>query len=266
MENVHAGITQVLDTFIEQKRVPNLLFYGPSGSGKRTLLTKFVENIYSSSKDLINKYVLHVDCGHGRGIKFIRDEIKLYSKINVQDVDFKVIVLYNADKLTVDAQSALRRCIELFNYSTRFFIIVENKERLLRPICSRFSIIYVPLPMIKGKQMNLHILNAPVSDVLKQYNTKRYNYLDNQILSVKKNQTIPNMIQTINKLYERGVSAIDLVQHIKKCTRLDDIERAIILIAYEKVSKELRNEKTLMLFILNFYVRSVRPLENMYFM
>ena len=45
----------------------------------------------------------------------------------------------NADNLTIDAQSALRRCIEQYNHSTRFFIIIENKYKLLRPILSRFS-------------------------------------------------------------------------------------------------------------------------------
>ena len=46
--------------------------------------------------------------------------------------------LKHADKLTIDAQSALRRCIELFSHTTRFFIIVEDKNKLLKPIISRF--------------------------------------------------------------------------------------------------------------------------------
>ena len=47
---------------------------------------------------------------------------------------FKSIILLNADKLTIDAQSALRRCIEVFNHTTRFFIIVEDRYKLLKPI------------------------------------------------------------------------------------------------------------------------------------
>ena len=46
----------------------------------------------------------------------------------------------NADKLTIDAQSALRRCIELFSHNTRFFIVVEDKNKLLRPIHLDFAI------------------------------------------------------------------------------------------------------------------------------
>jgi dihydroorotase len=54
-------------------------------------------------------------------------------------------------ELTIDAQSALRRCIELFSHNTRFFIVVENKDKLLNPILSRFCDIFVPEPA-----MNLH--------------------------------------------------------------------------------------------------------------
>ena len=90
---------------------------------------------------------MFVNCAHGKGIKFIRDELKYFAKANMQCNDnnmFKSIVLMNADELTIDAQSALRRCIELFSHNTRFFIIVENKYKLLNPILSRFCEIYIP--------------------------------------------------------------------------------------------------------------------------
>ena len=70
-----------------------------------------------------------VNCAHGKGIKFIRDELKFFAKTNIQSntgASFKTITLINADFLTIDAQSALRRCIELFSHNTRFFIIVKN--------------------------------------------------------------------------------------------------------------------------------------------
>ena len=108
---------------------------------------------------MIKNYVMEVNCAHGKGIKFIRDELKFFAKTNINLKDgeiFKTIVLLNADKLTIDAQSALRRCIELFSHSTRFFIIVEDKYKLLKPILSRFCEIYVPEPIIDGKVINLH--------------------------------------------------------------------------------------------------------------
>ena len=74
---------------------------------------------------------MYVDCGHARGIKFIREELKFFAKTNIHTSgDTKSVILLNADKLTIDAQSALRRCIELFSKTTRFFIIIEDKFKL----------------------------------------------------------------------------------------------------------------------------------------
>jgi len=89
----------------------------------------------------MKNYVMNVNCAHGKGIKFIRDDLKFFARTNIDLQDgniFKSIILLNADKLTIDAQSALRRCIELFSHSTRFFIVVDDKYKLLKPILSRF--------------------------------------------------------------------------------------------------------------------------------
>ena len=89
----------------------------------------------------------------------VREDLKFFSKTNVDLKDgeiFKTIILLNSDKLTIDAQSAIRRCIELFSRSTRFFIIIEDKYKLLKPILSRFCEIYVPEPVINNCITNLH--------------------------------------------------------------------------------------------------------------
>ena len=156
---IHENIEEKLDYFIKNQKIPNILFHGPSGSGKRTLILKFIDKIYEN-KEMKQKYVLFINCAQGKGIKFIREDLKFFAKTNIHSQNgilFKTIILSNADKLTIDAQSALRRCIELFSHSTRFFIIVEDKYKLLNPILSRFSEIYVPLPILNKKPTNLHI-------------------------------------------------------------------------------------------------------------
>jgi len=140
------AITDKLAGFITQNKIPHILFHGPSGCGKRTLVYNFVEAIYHKDKDLIKNYTMFADCAHGKGIKFIREELKFFAKTNINiqgSGHFKTIVLTNADKLTTDAQSALRRCIELFSHNTRFFIIVENKYNLLKPILSRLCDVFI---------------------------------------------------------------------------------------------------------------------------
>jgi hypothetical protein len=141
------NVLKQLKYFISVRKIPNLIFHGSSGTGKRTIVGNFINQIYEGDRNRVKSNVMFVNCAHGKGIKFIRDELKYFAKANMQCNDnnmFKSIVLMNADELTIDAQSALRRCIELFSHNTRFFIIVENKYKLLNPILSRFCEIYIP--------------------------------------------------------------------------------------------------------------------------
>ena len=147
MENLHQQIYDKLDFFYRNNQIPHIIFHGSSGSGKKTIVYKFLDKIYDGNRSKMKHNIMFVNCSHGKGIKFIREDLKFFAKTNLQmnqGVRFKSIVLFNADSLTTDAQSALRRCIELFSYNTRFFIIVENKHKLLNPILSRFCEIYVP--------------------------------------------------------------------------------------------------------------------------
>ena len=143
---IHTILRNKLKMMIDNKKIPHIIFHGPSGSGKRALLEYFIKRIYQSNMQKIKQYVMYVNCAHSKGIRFIRDKLKFFAKTNIQSKKgyfFKSIVLFNADKLTTDAQSALRRCIERFSHTTRFFIIVEDRNKLLKPILSRFCNISV---------------------------------------------------------------------------------------------------------------------------
>ena len=162
MLQIHSEIKEKLNYFNKICKIPNIIFHGPSGSGKRTIVNDFIKNIYNNDKSIIKSLVCYVNCAHGKGIKFIREELKFFAKthINSNGGDtFKSIILSNADNLTMDAQSALRRCIELFSHNTRFFIIVEDKYKLLKPILSRFCEIYIPEPIVNGLIVNLYKYN-----------------------------------------------------------------------------------------------------------
>ena len=266
--NIHTEIEKKLKYFIEIKKIPNIIFHGVSGSGKNTLVKNFIYDIYQNDKETIKNYVMEVNCAHGKGIKFIREELKFFAKTNINLKDgeiFKTIVLLNADKLTIDAQSALRRCIELFSHSTRFFIIVEDKYKLLKPILSRFCEIYVPEPIINGKLTNLHIhsLNEiyNLGKIVKKNNDK----LRKELILDKK-YTLNEMVNLCIKLYENGYNCLDIIKVIETST-LPEHKIYEFMIIFNKIKKEFRNEKLLMLFILNFFLfRSDSSLENISFM
>ena len=157
MLQIHQNIKEKLNNFIKNMKIPHIIFYGPSGSGKRVLVYEFIDNIYKNNKEIIKSHVMSIDCAHGKGIKFIREELKFFSKTNITNKEevFKTVLLLNADKLTIDAQSALRRCIEEYSHTTRFFILINNKDQLLQPILSRFCLLFVPNPIVNDKRIKL---------------------------------------------------------------------------------------------------------------
>ena len=173
---IHQSIKNKLNYFHEIHKIPNILFHGPSGSGKRTIVSEFIHNIYEHDREKIKSFVMYVNCSHGKEIKFIREELKFFAKTHINSNGgniFKSIILLNADKLTMDAQSALRRCIELFSHNTRFFIIAEDKYNLMKPILSRFCEIYVPEPVINGDIINLYQYNLNEVFKMKDVKTQR---------------------------------------------------------------------------------------------
>ena len=257
--NIHQELFKKLNYFIDTFKIPHIIFYGNSGTGKKFILNKLIHKIYNNDKEEIKKNVMYVNCAHSKGIRFIRDELKFFAKINIQNYNgkyFKSIILFNAEKLTMDAQSALRRCIEQFSHNTRFFIIVENIETLLKPILSRFCNIYIPQPRnIEGK--NLHIKYYKEFD---DHNKKRIVWLKNKI-NIKKNTfTLDNLIHFIDEIYDKGYSALDIIEIIKDC---HNEKKYDFLFYFDKIRIEFRNEKVLMLiYCYYFFMRKNINLEN----
>ena len=275
MLNIHQNIKDKLDFFYSSHKIPNLLFHGTTGSGKRTIVNEFIHKIYDNDREKIKSFVMYVNCSHGKGIKFIRDELKFFAKTHINSNSgntFKSIVLLNADKLTMDAQSALRRCIELFSHNTRFFIVAEDKYNLMKPILSRFCEIYVPEPMINGAIVNLYKYNLNNLFNMKDVKTARLEALKKELLkTVNKKITIDKLMGLCSKLYEKGYSGLDIIQLLENHkfleTTLSVEKRYELLIAFNRVRKEFRNEKLLILFILNFvFLSSELSLENISFM
>lgn len=272
---IHENILQRLEYFKEIQKIPNIIFHGPSGSGKRTIVKTFIDDIYDKNKDKIKSFVIYVNCAHGKGIKFIREELKFFAKTHINSNGgniFKSVVLLNADKLTMDAQSALRRCIEVFSHNTRFFLVVENKYNLLKPILSRFCEIYVPEPIINGKQVNLYKYNVNSTFNMTDIANKRDEWLKKELVKIiNKPPKMSDLVDLSIKMYERSYSGIDLIKLLEHTKLMDnkitEDKKYELLVQFNKIKKEFRNEKILILFILNFlFVSSEFNLENISFM
>jgi DNA polymerase III delta prime subunit len=273
--NIHQSIIEKLNYFYEIHKIPNIIFHGPSGSGKRTIVNNFIQKIYNEDREKIKTYVMYVNCSHGKGIKFIREELKFFAKTHINSNSgntFKSVILLNADKLTMDAQSALRRCIELFSHNTRFFIVAEDKYNLMKPILSRFCEIYIPEPEINGQIINLYKYNLNNLFKMKDMKTQRLESLKKEILkSISNDISIGELIDICTKFYEKGYSSLDILKLLENHkfleTKITSEKRYELLICFNRVRGEFRNEKLLMLFILNFiFLSSDLSLENISFM
>jgi DNA polymerase III delta prime subunit len=272
---IHQSIKNKLNYFYEMHKIPNIIFHGPSGSGKRTIVNEFIHKIYNNDRMKIKSFVMYVNCSHGKGIKFIREDLKFFAKTHINSNGgniFKSIILLNADKLTMDAQSALRRCIELFSHNTRFFIIAEDKYNLMKPILSRFCEIYVPEPVINNNIINLYQYNLNEVFKMKDIKTQRLEWLKKELLkSVNKKVNLDELIMFCNKLYEKSYSALDIMNLLENTKFIEGLitteKKYELLICFNRVRKEFRNEKLLILFVLNFiFLSSELSLENISFM
>ena len=260
---IHEDIKEKLNQFIKNKKIPHIIFHGESGSGKRYMLDFFIKKIYEKFNQSMKNYIMYVNCAHSKGIRFFRDELKFFAKTNIQSQKgdfFKSIILFNADKLTTDAQSALRRCIEKYSHTTRFFIVVVNKDKLLKPILSRFCDIYLPLPTIRKKRLNLHNYNL---QLFKKKNPRRKKWLKTNLLNKQNYKTLQDCFIFCEKLYEKAYSSIDLFELIDKIAEIDPIKKKFYLLHFDEIRKEFRNEKLLIFYILYFiFMRPEYNLEN----
>jgi hypothetical protein len=260
---IHETVKNKIDIFLKNNKVPHIIFHGNSGVGKRTIVYDFLNKIYNNDKYKLKTNVMHVNCSHFKGIKFIREELKFFAKINIQQnsgIYFKTIVLLNADYLTIDAQSALRRCIELYSFNTRFFIIVENKHKLLNPILSRFCEIYIPDYIVDNKVLNLYQYKLEtIYDFkeLKDSKMKQIGLIFDQtkyenMTVIQNNITHIKLIEISNDLYELGLSTIDLIKYVETSGKWTEIEIIETSMEFYKVKSEFRCEKLLLLYLLDF--------------
>lgn len=118
--------------------MPHLMFSGSAGVGKTTTALCISRQILGEyAKD----YTLELNASDERGIGMVREKVKKFSRFaGMVDVPFKIIILDEADEMTSDAQTALRRIIEDTAKYCRFILIANNISKIIDPIQSRCAI------------------------------------------------------------------------------------------------------------------------------
>ena len=134
--------------------MPNLLFSGGAGVGKTTTAMCISHEILG---DRWKDYTLELNASDERGIGMVREKVKKFSRFAGLDTEipFKIIILYEADEMTSDAQTALRRIIEDAAKFCRFILIANNISKIIPPIQSRCA--NFKFTRIEQKDINNHL-------------------------------------------------------------------------------------------------------------
>jgi len=123
------------------EEIPHLLFAGPAGVGKTTTALCVARGLLGEEwlRD-----TLELNASDERGIKMVRERVKEFAAVmklttsNKEDNrPFRIIILDEADEMTSEAQTALRRIIEDSSRTTRFIIICNYLSQIIEPIQSR---------------------------------------------------------------------------------------------------------------------------------
>ena len=133
----HENIIPRLTSYVERDDLPNLLFSGPAGTGKSTASIAIARELYGENWQ---ENFLELNASDERGIDVVRGRIKDFARASFGNVDYRIIFLDEADSLTDDAQSALRRTMEQFSHNTRFILSCNYSSKIIDPIQSRCAV------------------------------------------------------------------------------------------------------------------------------
>jgi DNA polymerase III delta prime subunit len=147
----------------EKKETPNLLFAGPPGTGK-TSLAKILVN------ETLQSEYLYINASDENGIDTIRSKVIGFSQTKSLDGTLKVVLLDEADSISLEGSKALRSVIEEYSANTRFIFTCNYLFKIIPALQSRCQIFNLTPPLEKVTKRIVYILkqeNVHVPDTEK---------------------------------------------------------------------------------------------------
>tara|TARA_B100000287_G_scaffold358368_1_gene350022 strand:+ start:678 stop:1598 length:921 start_codon:yes stop_codon:yes gene_type:complete len=218
MNNVNK---EIINNILYNNCIPNLLFYGPPGSGKTTTILNIINNYYKNIKNY-KSLVIHLNASDDRGIDIIRNTIYnfIYSKSFCEEKT-RFIILDEADYMTKIAQQALKILIQENNTNIIYCLICNYISKIEYSLQNEFiklrfnnlpssNIINLMNNIIKNE--NLNINNNTLKSITEYYNNdircminylqtninKKVFVLENNYLNILYNYNINNNFNKFN--------------------------------------------------------------------
>ena len=254
-ENIKKSISQ----YIGQNDIQNLLFYGPAGTGKTTLAKLIVKNIDCD--------YLYINASDERGIETIRDKVSGFAS-TMSFKPLKVVILDEADFLTIQAQASLRNVIETFSRTTRFILTCNYVERIIDPLQSRCQTLKIVPPSKKEVAVHLAkimstegtvydledikvIVNQYYPDLRKCLNTIQLSTQDQKLIIDKSVLVSSNyMAEIVRELSEGG--RWKMIRQIIADANVQDFEE-LYRYLYDNASKFKPGKEGMVAYYVNEY-------------
>ena len=250
-ENIKKSIAKYLD----QNDIQNLIFYGPAGTGKTTLAKIIVKNLDCDH--------LYINASDERGIETIRDKVQGFASV-ASFKPLKVVILDEADFLTIQAQASLRNIIETFSRTTRFIMTCNFVERIIDPLQSRCHVLKIVPPTKKDVARHLAwvldqekiryemqdlvpLINQYYPDLRKCINTIQLSTIDNDLKLDQSILVSSNYIdKVINALSEGSkfnkVDCYNDIRQIIADANVDDFDK-LFRALYDRSSEYYKDKE-----------------------
>jgi replication factor C small subunit len=213
------NLKETISKYIEQNDIQNLIFYGPAGTGKTTLAKLLIKNIECD--------FIYINASDERGIETIRDKVSGFAS-TMSFKPLKVVILDEADFLTIQAQASLRNIIETFSKSTRFILTCNYIERIIDPLQSRCQTLKIVPPSKADVARHL-------CKVLSQENV---NYDTDSVVNIVKKQ-YPDVRKMLN-ICQMSSKKGELVVDSQTLVSSNYIDQIIELLPNNKSFKQIR--------------------------
>ena len=253
-ENIKKSISK----YLEQNDIQNLIFYGPAGTGKTTLAKLIVKNLDCDH--------IYINASDERGIETIRDKVSSFASV-ASFKPIKVVILDEADFLTIQAQASLRNIIETFSRTTRFIMTCNFVERIIDPLQSRCQVLKIVPPTKKDiakhlnwilqQEMIMHDVNdlAPLvnqyyPDLRKCINIIQLSTQDNALQLDKSILVSSNYIDEVISKLKEDKDTFKEIRQIIADANVDDFDE-LFRALYDRASEYLPNREGTIAILIN---------------